>query len=179
MSIDILLRRELRRPASIGRIVHPDLCAPNSQLTTYRKNLDALAARAHPPRVCLSRCPKRGWKSGSSRDPFFQTDVHDLPLLLGCLAEFGCLIIVQPAPQNLQNFAGRFSRRAYNENPPELLLVLAIPPLQRHLQGFIGRGSFLLLFHRPRRKLRPNSFFCTRFSDSRMTLKRLQPIRFA
>src|ERR1700752_1353743 len=97
-------------------------------MTIGLKHPAAPSAPTHRQRVCPSRCPKRAWKSCSSRDPFFQANLHDLSLLLGGLLQLGGVIIVQPAPQNLQDFAGGFSRRANNKNAAELLFVLAIAP---------------------------------------------------
>src|SRR5260370_15388073 len=106
---------------------------------------------SHQKRVCPWPCPARAWKSGSPRDPFFQTDVHDLPLLLGRLLQFGCLIIVQPPSPNLQDFTCGLSRRADDKNPPELLLVLPIAPFHRRLYGFLCPSSLPLCLFRPPR----------------------------
>src|SRR5260370_33518521 len=97
---EVLLRVILARSARHDRFVRK----PPAPIC--RKNPDAPAAPAHRERVCPWPYPECAWKFDSSRDPFFQTDVHDLPLLLGRQLQFGCLIIVQPAPQNLQDFAG-------------------------------------------------------------------------
>src|SRR6266852_3230228 len=168
-----------RLPATIRRTFRPDRFAPNQAAPICRKNSAAPGAPAHPQRVCPWTYPKRAWKFGSSCDPFFQPEVHDLPLLLGRLLQFGGHIIVQPAPQDLQNFAGGFSRRANDKNPPELLFVLAIAPLQRRLHGFIGRCRVLLFLRGPRRRLCCGIFLRARLADSRMAPERFQPIRFA
>src|SRR6266404_6529941 len=179
MSNDKALRGEVRLRVIVDRSARPDRFARNPPAPICRKNPDAPSAPAHRERVCPLQCPERAWKFGSSRDPFFQTDVHDLPLLLGRQLQFGCVIIVQPAPQNLQDFAGRFSCRANNKNPPELLLVLAIAPLQRHLYGLIGRCSFLLFLRCPSQRSRRGRFFPWCLADSRMTPKRFKPIRLS
>src|SRR5882762_5324728 len=179
MSSDKAPRGEVLLRVIVDRSARPDRFARNPPAPICRKNPDAPAAPAHRERVCPWPYPERASKFGSSRDPFFQTDVHDLPLFLGRQLQFGCFIIVQPAPQNLQDFAGGFSRRANNKNPPELLLVLAIAPLQRHLYGIIGRRSLLLFLRRPRRRLCCRIFFRACLADSRMTPERFEPIRFA
>src|ERR1700682_1517854 len=160
MSNDKAPRGEFLLRVIVDRSARPDRFARNPPAPICRKNPDAPGALARRERVCPWPYPERAWKFDSSRDPFFQTNVHDLPLLLGRQLQFGGLIIVQPAPQNLQDFAGRFSRRANNKNPPELLLVLPIAPLQRHLYGLVGRCSLLLFLGRPSRRLCRRNFFC-------------------
>src|SRR5258708_4985657 len=138
-----------RLPATIGRTVRPDRFARNRAQTIRPWNPGGPGAPARPRQARPWPYPKRASKRDSSRDPFFQTNMHDLPLLLGCKLQFGCVIIVQPSPQNLQDFAGRFSRRANYEDAPELLLILTISPFQCHLYGFLLRRSLFLFFLSP------------------------------
>src|SRR5260370_5777625 len=108
-----------------------------------------------------------------------QTCALPISLVLGCKLQLGGVIIVQPMPQNFQNFAGRFSRRANNEDAPKLLLILSIAPFQRHLYGFVCCRSLLLFLFGPRRRLCRNRLLGAGPAHSRMTLERLKPIRFA
>jgi len=101
--------------------------------------------------------------------------MHDLALLLGRLLQFGGFIIVQPAAQNLQDFAGEFSSRANDKDTPELLFIFAITPFQRQFYGFIGRCRLSLFLLGPNRRLWRGSFFCVRFADSRMAPEGLEP----
>ena len=80
--------------------------------------------------------------------------MHDFALLLRGLPQFRGFIIVQPAAQNLQNFAGGPARGANNEDAPELLFVLTIAPFERRLQGFLGNRRFLLFLFGPGGRLR-------------------------
>src|SRR5260370_12555290 len=167
--IDTHLPQALCRPAIIRCIFHLHLFASKREKASCLKIPAVPSLPAHRQRVCPWRCRERAWKSGSSCEPFFQANVHDLPLLLGRLLKFGGFIIVQPAAQNLQKFAGGFSRCANDEDTAELLLVLTIAPLQSHLHGFLSRCRFLLFLFRPSGRLRIASFFRAGLTDCGIT----------
>ena len=91
--------------------------------------------------------------------PFLEPDLRNLPLLLGCFPKFSFQIILEPAPENLQNLRSRLTRGTYNEDAIEALLVFSIRICQGDLHGSLCISYALLLLRRPfyrleRRKLR-------------------------
>ena len=62
--------------------------------------------------------------------------MHDLTLLLCRFVKLGCFVIVQPAPQNFQNFRPRFPRGTHDKDMAEPSLVFPIGLRQRDLNRF-------------------------------------------
>jgi hypothetical protein len=60
------------------------------------------------------------------REPFSQSKLRDLPLLLGRFLQFRSTVIVEPLPEVRQNFFAGFSGCANYENTAKPLLVLTI-----------------------------------------------------
>src|SRR5260370_19289707 len=92
------LRAMSRLPATIGRTVPPDRFARNRAKTIRPWNPGGQGAPARPTQACPGPYPERASKCDSSCDPFFETNGHDLPLLLGRQLQFGGVIILQPTP---------------------------------------------------------------------------------
>src|SRR5258708_6609015 len=80
-------------------------------------------------------------------------------------------------PEIYQNFVSGFSRRTNDENPAKSPLIFAACCRESLLQRIGAFRCAALLLRRP--ILRPGRAFewASSFTDSRMTLERLQPIR--
>src|SRR5580658_6201827 len=104
--------------------------------------------------------------------------MRDLALLFGCFVELGFFVVVQTPPENLEDLRRRFASGANDEDAIEALLVGAIACRKSGFDVVTSRAGFALFFARPRGRLGRCRIRGMRVTDSRMTAKGFEPIRF-
>jgi hypothetical protein len=107
------------------------------------------------------------------RQPFSQSNLDDLPLLLGCFSEFRGIVIVEPMPEIRQNFFAGFSRSANDENPAKSLFVFTICFRERLFQRIAAFRRATLFLRGPILRTSQGLLRPASFTDTRMTVKRL------
>jgi hypothetical protein len=94
--------------------------------------------------------------------------VDDLALLLGGFVQFCRLVILEPALEILQNFAGGFSCGANDEDASEFAFVFLIAFGERLFDGLGAVGVAALFPRGPRPRPRGGRGMTARFADARM-----------
>src|SRR5713226_2451303 len=136
---------ERHRLAATGCSVHPDRCAPRPAAARCRTSSAAPGAPARLWPACPAQCPERESKFALCREPFCQPNTRDMALLLRRFAKFCGSVILQPAPENLQNFRRRLPRSAHDEDMAKAFLVFLICLRQRDFHSFTGSCDVPLL----------------------------------
>src|SRR5258708_2423486 len=128
-----------------------------------------------PVQARRARYQERVWKCNSFSKPPFNPQMHNLPLLFHRFAKFNFRIVLQPAPEDLQNFRRGFAAGTNNKNAIESPLVFRISFREFNLDDIACQRSLLLLQRRPGRGASMGRLRSARLADPRMAAKSFIP----